>query len=62
MTESAIERLVSLPSRAVSVFPDIEPFRSKNVFAASDPVNSQLGSGGGTAHLLAEAWLSLIHI
>ncbi|MEI6809790.1 MAG: L-fucokinase, partial [bacterium] len=56
MTESAIERLVSLPSRAVSVFPDIEPFRSKNVFAASDPVNSQLGSGGGTAHLLAEAW------
>lgn len=56
MTESAIERLVSLPSKAVSVFPDIEPFRAKNVFAASDPVNSQLGSGGGTVHLLAEAW------
>lgn len=56
MSELAIERLVSLPSAAVSAFPDIEPFRAKNVFATSDPVNSQLGSGGGTAHLLAEAW------
>lgn len=56
MTESAIDRLVSLPSGAARQFSDIEPLRARNIFAASDPVNTQLGSGGGTAHLLAEAW------
>ncbi|MEI6971070.1 MAG: bifunctional fucokinase/fucose-1-phosphate guanylyltransferase [bacterium] len=58
MTESTIDRLVSLPSAGAKAFAAIEPFRARNVFATSDPVNAQLGSGGGTAHLLVEAWRS----
>ncbi|MEI6217470.1 MAG: bifunctional fucokinase/fucose-1-phosphate guanylyltransferase [bacterium] len=56
MIGPSIERLVSLPAGAVRAFPEIEPFRARNVFAASDPPGGQLGSGGGTAHLLASAW------
>jgi galactokinase/mevalonate kinase-like predicted kinase len=56
MNEPAVERLLSLPAGVTAKFGEIEPYRSKNVFAASDPPDMQLGSGGGTAHLLVEAW------
>ena len=50
------ELLLSLPASAASAFADIAPGRTDNVFATSDPPGTQLGSGGGTAHLLMEAW------
>jgi len=56
MKESTIEQLVSLPARAARDFRKIEPLRSRDICVASDPPGKQLGSGGGTAHLLAECW------
>ena len=48
----AIETLLSVPPAALSA-----PCRAgADVFATSDPPGRQLGSGGGTAHLLHEAW------
>jgi galactokinase/mevalonate kinase-like predicted kinase len=49
-----VETLLSVPPAAV-----LAPPRSAAdgaVFAASDPPGRQLGSGGGTAHLLHAAW------
>lgn len=49
-----LETLLSVPPAAV-----LAPPRSSAdgaVFAASDPPGRQLGSGGGTAHLLHAAW------
>lgn len=37
-------------------FGDLERRRPPEWFAGHDPVGTPLGSGGGTAHLLAEAW------
>lgn len=48
--------LLSLPTGAAEVFLKTEPSRLSGIFVASDPPDSQLGSAGGTAHLLAEAW------
>jgi galactokinase/mevalonate kinase-like predicted kinase len=56
MNESNIERLVSLPAGMATKFHDMESHRGKDIFAASDPPSAQLGSGGGTAHLLVQAW------
>ena len=50
------ELLLSLPAKAAEAFDDIAPNRGDNIFVASDPPGRQLGSGGGTAHLLTEAW------
>ena len=52
----AIEILLSLPLAAAAGFRRIEPRRAPRAFVASDPPGRQLGSGGGTAHLLAAAW------
>ena len=46
-----LETLLSVPPAAVSAHR-----RADDVFATSDPPGRQLGSGGGTAHLLHEAW------
>jgi len=49
-----IERLISLPPVMSEYFPGTA--EGAGWFAACDPAGSKLGSGGGVAHLLAEAW------
>lgn len=49
-----IETIISVPPGAVSQ--DYSNIGANIVFAASDPPGSQLGSGGGTANILFEAW------
>ncbi|MBI4327368.1 MAG: bifunctional fucokinase/L-fucose-1-P-guanylyltransferase [Chloroflexi bacterium] len=56
--EPAIQHLLSLPPQFVAQFEALEGRPRPEWFAASDPPGSKLGSGGGTAHLLAEAWQS----
>ncbi|MBS2099829.1 bifunctional fucokinase/fucose-1-phosphate guanylyltransferase [Carboxylicivirga linearis] len=46
--------LLSLPENLVSVFHDITKHSTEEWFVASDPAGTKIGSGGGTAHLLAE--------
>jgi galactokinase/mevalonate kinase-like predicted kinase len=48
-----IERLISLPPAMSAHFPGTA--EGAGWFAACDPAGSKLGSGGGVAHLLAEA-------
>ena len=48
----AIETLLSVPPAALSAHCRAD----SDVFATSAPPGRQLGSGGGTAHLLHEAW------
>ena len=49
-----LETLLSVPPAAVSAH--CRAGAGDGVFATSDPPGRQLGSGGGTAHLLHEAW------
>ena len=49
------ELLLSLPPAAAAAWPR-RPVGGRPAFVASDPPGSQLGSGGGTAHLLLQAW------
>ncbi len=51
-----IETIISVPPGAVSQ--DYSKVGANIIFAASDPPGSQLGSGGGTANILYEAWQS----
>jgi galactokinase/mevalonate kinase-like predicted kinase len=51
-----MQRLLSLPPRIARDFTSLEPERSREWFAGSDPAGANLGSGGGTMHLLREAW------
>jgi len=51
-----IDRLISLPPAMSAYFPGTA--EGAGWFAACDPAGSKLGSGGGVAHLLAEAWRS----
>ena len=55
-TEVAIQYLLTLPPRMAEQFEPMEGRRRPQWFAACDPSGRPLGSGGGTAHLLAEAW------
>ena len=48
--------LLSLPPRMAASFERLEGRRRPEWFATSDPDGARVGSGGGTAHLLAEAW------
>lgn len=50
------ELLVSLPPAMSSCFAEVFPERAGNMFVASDPPDRQLGSGGGTAHILLKAY------
>ena len=54
--ECRIDTLISLPPGMADQLADCEPRTAQRCFAAADPVGCQLGSGGGTAHLLSEAW------
>ena len=47
--------LLSLPPAAAAAWPR-RSVGGRPTFVASDPPGSQLGSGGGTAHLLLQAW------
>jgi galactokinase/mevalonate kinase-like predicted kinase len=55
-TEAPIQRLLTLPPRMAEEFETLEQRRRPEWFAGADPAGRPLGSGGGTAHLLAEAW------
>jgi galactokinase/mevalonate kinase-like predicted kinase len=55
-TDISIQYLLTLPPRMAAEFEALEDRRRPEWFAASDPSGQPLGSGGGTANLLAEAW------
>ena len=52
--DTPLQYLLTLPRRMAQEFETLEGRKSPEWFASSDPM--PLGSGGGTAHLLAEAW------
>jgi galactokinase/mevalonate kinase-like predicted kinase len=49
-----MQKLLSLPENLVSSFYEITGNSQKDWFVTSDPAGSKIGSGGGTAYLLAE--------
>lgn len=51
-----IQYLVSLPPRMAASFAELEGRQPPTWFAGHDPIGHPLGSGGGTVHLLVEAW------
>lgn len=53
---AAPEYLLSVPPAMAGMLEACEPRVAAAAFAACDPEGVQLGSGGGTAHLLAAAW------
>ena len=55
-TDVSIQYLLTLPPRMAAEFEALEGRRRPEWVAASDPPGQPLGSGGGTANLLAEAW------
>ena len=52
----SVQHLLTLPPRMATEFEALEGRRRPEWFAASDPKGHPLGSGGGTANLLAEGW------
>ena len=52
---SSFQCLVTLPESMVAHFPQLEGRHAPDWFAANDP-GRPIGSGGGTANLLFEAW------
>ena len=55
-TDVSVQYLLTLPPRMVAEFETLEGRRRPEWFVTSDPAGHPLGSGGGTANLLAEAW------
>jgi galactokinase/mevalonate kinase-like predicted kinase len=53
---SKMDRLLSVPPNMCRHFAACEPDAARTAFGACDPPGRPLGSGGGTAHVLAEAW------
>jgi galactokinase/mevalonate kinase-like predicted kinase len=53
-----METLLSVPSALVPHFHALSSRSKEDVFVTHDPLGSKLGSGGGTAHLVVEAWKS----
>ncbi len=51
-----LQHLLTLPPRMAAQFAGLEGRNPPAWFASSDPVGTPLGSGGGTANLLVEAW------
>ncbi len=51
-----MQQLLSLPPRMAAEFGELEGRALPEWFATCDPAGSKLGSGGGTAHVLAEGW------
>ena len=58
MSLRPFQYLLSLPPAMASEFAALEQLSPPDYVAACDPVGSKLGSGGGIAHLLVEAWRS----
>jgi galactokinase/mevalonate kinase-like predicted kinase len=56
VTAAEIQRLITLPPGMVPHFPAFEKTGSIEWFCGSDPSEGKVGSGGGTAHILAEAY------
>ncbi len=56
-SESTFALLLSLPPTMCGHLSDCEPDVAKRAFATFDPPGQQLGSGGGTAYVLEQAWL-----
>lgn len=56
MVQAGMRTLLSVPPAMRDVFQACEGRFASTCFAASDPAGTQVGSGGGTAHLLAEAF------
>jgi galactokinase/mevalonate kinase-like predicted kinase len=56
VTEAPMQFLLTLPPRMAAEFEVLESRKRPEWFAACDPEGAHLGSGGGTANLLAEAW------
>ena len=56
MTARKIDYLLSLPPAMSAALAQCEPRIAGGVFAASDPPGRPLGSGGGAAWLLEQAW------
>jgi galactokinase/mevalonate kinase-like predicted kinase len=55
------QNLISLPPAMAQSFDELTGRRRPEWFAASDPPGTPLGSGGGTVHLLREAWRETGH-
>ena len=53
-----IKKLLSLPPNLVGCFHEITGLSQNEYFCTNDPVGHKLGSGGGTAWLLQQAYLS----
>jgi galactokinase/mevalonate kinase-like predicted kinase len=51
-----VQHLVSLPPAMAGAFGDLGPGHAPEWLAAHDPPGGKLGSGGGIAHLLEQAW------
>ena len=51
-----MKKLLSLPPNLVECFHDVEKVDKSEWFCTSDPIDSKLGSGGGTAWLLDACW------
>lgn len=49
-----MKHLISVPTNVVPHFHDIADVNPNDWFVSSDPANTKVGSGGGTAHILAE--------
>ena len=57
MKASALyDLLLSLPPNMCQHLADCEPAVTERAFATYDPPGRQLGSGGGTAYVLEQAW------
>jgi galactokinase/mevalonate kinase-like predicted kinase len=54
--KTAFDLLLSLPPNMCGHLADCEPAVAKRSFATFDPPGAQLGSGGGTAYVLEQAW------
>ena len=56
--EFRVKKLLSLPPNLVEAFHDVTGLSREDYFCTCDPIGHRLGSGGGTAWLLQEAWRS----
>ncbi|MBR1547308.1 MAG: bifunctional fucokinase/L-fucose-1-P-guanylyltransferase, partial [Prevotella sp.] len=51
-----MKKLLSLPPNLVDCFHDVTGLSRDEYFCTCDPIGHRLGSGGGTAWVLQEAW------
>lgn len=56
-----MKKLLSLPPNLVDCFHDVTDLPRDEYFCSCDPIGHRLGSGGGTAWLLQEAWRADAH-